>query len=200
MSENNISIQKQIDKYISQMIDYNKKSKSVFEANEQNTLEPNILSDHIYSGNDLEFSNNEDAENQYKKFKKENPRKGYIQVKTLTVRRTYPVEGAKVTVYITFDDKQKYIITSTSADSSGLTPLIALPATKKEEADNPNSINPYTSYTVVVEHPDFLPMYFYNVPVFENIISTQTAEMILKSAAAPGQTKIEVYEREPANL
>lgn len=222
MPNNNIPIDKQIQKYINQMYEFHNRNKKSIPVSSINVpsmdSSNNSPTESTYSSpqkrpgcnkidNPQDFFKYEDGlvsskngEKLYEEYKKLNPEKGYLQVQTLAARRTYPVPSAKVTVLVLLDDNEKYVISTTTTDSAGLTPVITLPATQKYRSETPECLTPYTSYTVVVEHPDFLPMIFYNVPIFEDIVSSQTADLVLKSVAAPGQTKIEVMEEEPTSL
>ena len=87
-------------------------------------------------------------------------------MQALTARQTFPVTNAKVYIIKTFGNDKGYLITTAETDESGLTPEFELPAVAKEKSETPGSENPFTTYTIIVEHPDFVTMKFENVPVF----------------------------------
>lgn len=127
-------------------------------------------------------------------YKLENPATGYLRVQTLTARRAYPVKDSYVMVTKNLDSGKSQVFSVNTTDESGLTPVIELPAKDKEESETPDSSVPYAVYTIIVDHEGFLPMIFHNVPVFEGVVSMQTADLIPISAAEPGQSIIDVYE------
>lgn len=222
MQENNISQEELINKYKNELMAYykNVKRKYNLENSTQTAAMQNEVPEKTNQEELQQITNNEipntqeltqplnvpeqlnsdkelSAEELYKIFKKENDNVGYLKVQTLTARRTFPVPNAKVYVIKSFDKDKNYLITTAETDESGLTPIFELPAKSKEVSETPGVDHPYTTYTIIIEHPDFITMKYENVPVFEGVISTQTADMVLKSAATPKEFIINVDEQEP---
>lgn len=224
--EENKSLQDMINKYSKDLMEYYRNIKknntavetatvSISSVNEKGTEETiveekNTLSEenNIEKEPDININNSNPqqenigtndvtAKELYDEFKKENSKTGFLKVQALTARQTFPVTNAKVYIIKTFGNDKGYLITTAETDESGLTPEFELPAVAKEKSETPGSEKPFTIYTIIVEHPDFLTMKFENVPVFENVLSIQTANMVLKTAATPYELIINVDEQKP---
>ena len=224
--EENKSLQDMINKYSKDLMEYYRNIKknntavetatvSISSVNEKETEETLVEEkNRLPEKNDIEKEsdtniNNTDqqpeiietndvtAKELYDEFKKENNKTGFLKVQALTARQTFPVTNAKVYIIKTFGNDKGYLITTAETDESGLTPEFELPAVAKEKSETPGSENPFTTYTIIVEHPDFVTMKFENVPVFEDVLSIQTANMVLKTAATPYELIINVEEEKP---
>lgn len=122
-----------------------------------------------------------------------------MKAQIFTARRTYPVKGATVTVSKTFPEG-KYIIAVETSDESGNVPTITLPALKKELSDRPSAELPYTTFDMKVEHPSFNTMYYYNIPIFEGILSEQNVDLVPLASTPSDSDFDKVIEKEPPSL
>lgn len=120
------------------------------------------------------------VESAFKTFSEKYPDKGYIRVQAFTARRSFPVEGARVIISKDFPEGE-YILADFVTDSSGMTDTAIVPAQKKELSQSPGTTNPYTSYNVRVDHPDYVPEFYKDIPVFQDIVSLQIADLLPKS-------------------
>ena len=135
----------------------------------------------------------------YQTFKLKNPKTGYLKVRAMTARRTYPVEDAMIEVSKTFESG-KYVIGTLITGIGGVSEVIELPAPDKSLSESPGNTDLFTTIDVIVSREGYIEMYYKNLPVFDGITSIQTADLLPISAASDGMTSIEVIEREPTDL
>ncbi len=139
------------------------------------------------------------VENMYELYKEEHPMTGYIKVHAFSARRTYPVPNATVEIGKNFP-QGRYVIAVLKTDSSGLTQTIPVPAAPKALSQQPGVKQPYSAFDIYIKHPNFADMRFYNVEVFQDVVSTQIADMVPYAVIPQGQTEVDTYERQPRNL
>jgi len=127
---------------------------------------------------------------------------GTLKVQAFTARRTYPVPGAEVTISKETPEGEE-IFFKGQTDISGQVPSISLPGVKAIDSFNPkidfqDTVSTY-SYNITVTHPDFLTMIYYNVPVYEGIMSIQSADMIPKSVSTDPNAPI-VFNQQQSKI
>lgn len=112
-------------------------------------------------------------------FIKNNPQSGTLRVQVFAGGRVFPVSSAKITVVLELKNESREMFEGLS-DINGIIDGIQLPAPEKEMSQSPSQSAslPYSSYTVYVEHPDFVSAVFREVPVFSGTKSIQGAELI----------------------
>ncbi|MEG1447768.1 MAG: hypothetical protein RR048_06490 [Oscillospiraceae bacterium] len=133
---------------------------------------------------------------QFELYKKEHSALGKLVIKAYTARRAFPVEGSIVEVAKVFPTG-KYIISRTTTNESGMTDTLLLPTARKPMSLEPGEPKPYATYTVTVYDPRFVPTRISNVPVFDDITSVQTVDLIPPAANSTGKEIIEYTAYEP---
>lgn len=125
--------------------------------------------------------------------------KGFLKTQVFTARRTFPVSKATVTVSKNFPEG-RFVIATETTDESGNAPMITLPAVSKSLSNSPSGALPYTAYDMTVSHPNFNTMYYYNIPIFEGILSEQNVDLI-PLASTPSESGFDkIIEKEPPSL
>ena len=110
---------------------------------------------------------------------------GKLIVRALTAGGALPVEGANVTGFGA-DTQNKEIYYQFFTDSSGQTEAFILPTPAKSLSQSPGKASPYATYNIVVEREGFFSIQALLVPVFSEITSIQTVDMIPKGYANTG--------------
>lgn len=124
---------------------------------------------------------------------------GGLIIQASTSKRTYPVSGASVTV--TKKTPAGVIeLYKELTDISGMTPPMSLPGipeaqTLSPSADYQDLADKY-SYDIVVTHPKYVTMMYYQVPVYEGVISVQGVDFIPKAASGAPDVPIKINERQ----
>lgn len=129
----------------------------------------------------------------FKNYQQVFPNIGYIMVQTLTARRAFPVANAIVEISKDFI-QGRYVISRQITDMSGQIEKVEVPAVSKDFANSPGNNHPYTTYTIVVKHPEYATLTFKDVPVFEGIMSWQTVDMVPLSVANGSDEQTEFEE------
>ncbi len=136
----------------------------------------------------------------YDNFLKKNPYTGTLKVQVFTARRAYPVANAEVEISKNFPEGS-YIIGVYTTNDQGLIPILKLPTPSKDLSFIPdNDEQAFATYDVKVRHKDFIEMHYRDVPIFQDIMSLQAADMTPKPLALDGQEYIEIQEEEPSDL
>lgn len=113
----------------------------------------------------------------YDDFISKNTKSGKLRVQTYASNQVFPIQNARVIVEKSFDDGiHRFIEEYTDID--GVADNIVLPTKSKELSLSPGDAIPYSTYTVRVTHPQFSPVTFHNVPIFEAIESMQPVAML----------------------
>ena len=103
---------------------------------------------------------------------------GYLIVKVSTARGAIPLEDATVNVRGSTPEDSGVQI-SLQTDRSGLTEKISLPTPDPSASAAPNSgVVPYSGYNIEVFKEGYVPLEFYNVPIFPSVTSIQPAVMV----------------------
>ena len=108
---------------------------------------------------------------------------GGLIVRVTTLKGLYPVEGAAVTVY-TDDGTERTEYASMTTDESGKTETIQLAAPNKLLSESAGaSAQPYSRYNISVLANGYIENIHMNVPVFDGVVSVQTADLLSVAAA-----------------
>lgn len=81
-----------------------------------------------------------------------------------------PADGATVTIT---DPKSNVVLEELKTDSSGQTPIIALPTPPLEYSMNSDLPRPFNEYNVTVTYPEFFEASVYNVQIFPSTTAIQ---------------------------
>ncbi len=112
----------------------------------------------------------------FEDFISNNPKAGKLRVQTYAASQVFPIQNARVLVEKEFDDG-RFTFKEEYTDIDGVADEIILPTKSKSLSLTPEEAIPYTTYTVKVTHPQFSPITFHNVPIFESIESLQPVAM-----------------------
>jgi hypothetical protein len=119
------------------------------------------------------------AENEYKdydEFLNENPGRGLLEVQVFAASRAFPVRDARVVVMKDIGDRT-YAFYDMRTDISGIASNMILPTKSRELSVRPDNVAPFTTYTVSVEHPDYVNTTLRNVTIFDGVKSILPVEM-----------------------
>ena len=128
---------------------------------------------------------------------------GYIIIQASTARKAVPVPGAHVTIS-RYTSEGEVLHKIAVTDVNGKTPVVALPAASRELSQQPGVDHPYTSYTVRINAPGYIPVRDFRVPVYGGVTAIQPVELIpLPEPQASGQGEIgsiDIVESGPQDL
>lgn len=124
---------------------------------------------------------------------------GKLIIQTTTARESFPVQGVNVTVSEAGAQAgtPPTLLYSAVTDSSGRTPVFDLQAPPRSASQKPSSTPPYASYTVQVEHPDYLPVSIIDVTIFDGVVSTLPVFMVPRGEAAGPKAEVSVIPPPP---
>ncbi len=102
----------------------------------------------------------------------------------------YPVENAKVTIFLgEYEDMN--VIDTDLTDNSGKTKVFSLPTPDKNLSMAPDlSQRPYATYNMLVESDGFLKNIHLNIPVFSGITSIQRSDLIIDADQSDSEPQI----------
>ncbi len=129
----------------------------------------------------------------YVDFIAQNPKSGKLRVQAYASTQVFPIQNARILVEKEFDEGT-YTFVEDYTDIDGVADGIILPTKSKALSLTPGEAIPYATYTVKVTHPQFSPITFHNVPIFESIESLQPVAMQPLSRPAVYE---DVYEDAP---
>ncbi len=147
---------KTIDEYISELREYQKRSKNYISVN---------------STVNNDFS----------------PYRGRLIFNITHSRGTFPVPNALITLY-----DGDTIINAVNTDESGKSPTLTLDAFDKKFSESPTSDNRNITkfYNAKIEADDFVSVLIQNIPIYENITTLQSYDMLFRSAAENQEMQI----------
>lgn len=102
---------------------------------------------------------------------------GFLVVRVSTARGAIPLENATVSVRGT-SPQDSDIMYSLETDSSGLTPRLPLPTPPKSNSLSPNQDTPYSLWSIDVFCKGYATATFEGVPVYPEITSVQSAQLV----------------------
>jgi hypothetical protein len=89
------------------------------------------------------------------------------------------IEGATVRIRSTNNTGDSTLIAEMTTNNAGLTPTIELPAPPKELSLDPlNELQPFSTFTVEVESPSFVPVRIEGSQIFDSIRSIQPVRLV----------------------
>ena len=111
-----------------------------------------------------------------------NTESGTLRVEAFASDRAYAIENARVMIFLPLESGNITVFDGLT-NISGASVPVRLPAPPKALSMQPSEtrVLPYATYTVFVEHPQFVRAVFTNVPVFSGIESIQPVQMLAKS-------------------
>ena len=124
-----------------------------------------------YSINDQNFINSES----YQKFLRDNPSRGYLNIRAYAANQAIPISGLKIVVSTDINN-DKVVFFEGSTNSSGVIGGIALPAPSL----NPNNLDAPNKTTYSIEatyEPDSLKK-IYSVNIYENVSVIQNINIV----------------------
>ena len=122
---------------------------------------------------------------------------GYLIVRVSTARGAIPLQNATVSVRGS-TTQNSGIIYSLETDESGLTPKLPLPAPPRNNSLSPNGEVAFSLWNIDVFSKGFVSAHYLNVPVYSEITSVQSAELV---PLGEGFAKSETFnESETPNL
>ena len=139
---------------------------------------------------DGQSENSPQAQEQFEQFVQNYPARGVVKTQVFTARRALPVEGALVRLCKLFPDSI-YTISAQYTDQSGKTEGVSVPAMDQSFSQSPGPVDPYLNYRIYVTHPDYVTTIIDNVPVFENVVSIQSVDMVPKAASTYPERRID---------
>lgn len=102
---------------------------------------------------------------------------GYLIVRVSTARGAIPLANATVSVRGS-TPQNSGIVYSLESDISGLTPKLPLPAPPRSNSLSPNQDVAFSLWNIDVFAKGFITAHYSNVPVYSDITSIQSAELI----------------------
>ncbi len=95
---------------------------------------------------------------------------GFLIAEARTANGAIPIEGARVYVYAS-DDERNDVIYSLRTDISGRTERVALKAKSKELSMSPGNAQPFEIYNITVTAEGYYSSDKSRVPIFEGVTS-----------------------------
>lgn len=105
------------------------------------------------------------------------PQTGTLIVRTFVSRAQIPVPGSTVVVARTVGQQQE-ILAVRITDESGIAGPIELPAPEVASSLSPDQVDPFSSYTLLVEHPGFEVATFLDLQVFPGVQTIQDVPLV----------------------
>lgn len=215
---NNQDLQRMIEKYEKELIKYAEENGAFDKRNPENEKEEKVLpvvsvvSSPDNTGREADITElegtNPDSYNSGRKepsysdindFRRRNSGKGEMKIQAFSGRQSFPVVGAEVTVSKDFADGT-YTFFTELTDTSGIVDNLSLSTPESGVANENNEILPYSTYTLRVTHPFFRTTSYFNVPVFDGIMSIQPVNLIPKTGTPLDDEDIVYNEIEPVDL
>ena len=104
---------------------------------------------------------------------------GTLFVRTFVSRAQLPVPDATVIVSKAEPDGRQKLLAIRKTDESGVAGPIALESPERAESLSPDHNGaPFSSYTLVVEHPNYLLEVFENLQIFPGVETVQDVALI----------------------
>lgn len=103
---------------------------------------------------------------------------GSLIVRVFASRAQLPIEGATVLVSQRDDQGLHQLLSALVTDESGIAGPISLPAPDMVLSQNPGTPLPFSSYSLVVEHPGYQVAVFRDLQIFSGVETTQSVPLI----------------------
>lgn len=114
------------------------------------------------------------------------PQTGTLLVRTFVSRAQLPVSGATAIVAVASADGRHQILGVRITDESGLAGPFTLPAPDVSSSQAPNQDLPFSSYLLLVEHPDYEMAAFLDLQVFPGVQTVQDVPLVPRQSQGPG--------------
>lgn len=113
---------------------------------------------------------------------------GSLVVRAFTSRAQLPVAGATVIISSRTKDGRHQVYSIQSTDESGGTRPFQLEAPDVGLSQTPGDPEPFSNYSLVVEHPEYYLASFENLQVFSGVETVQNVPLApLPRPAVPGE-------------
>ena len=106
------------------------------------------------------------------------PQTGSLIVRTFTSQAQLPVSGATVIISSREQDGRRKVFSIQTTDESGGTKPFELEAPDEALSMGPGQATPFSSYSLVVEHPEYFLATFEQLQVFPGIETVQNVPLI----------------------
>lgn len=103
---------------------------------------------------------------------------GSLIVHVYASRAQLPIQGATVLVSQPDGQGRHQLLSVLITDESGVAGPISLPAPDAALSQSPGSPLPFSSYSLVVEHPGYQVAVFENLQIFSRVETTQSVPLI----------------------
>lgn len=123
---------------------------------------------------------------------------GTLIVRVFVSRAQFPVSGATVIVSTPNGDGRYRLVSIQQTDESGVAGPVTLYAPDKSESLTPgNNGTSFSSYTLVVEHPDYQLAVFDDLQIFSGVETVQDVPLIPLSASGRDQSDTTTVTPQP---
>ena len=117
---------------------------------------------------------------------------GSLVVRTYTSQAQLPVAGATVIISSRAADNRHQVYSIQSTDASGGTKPFQLEAPDIGLSQSPGDLQPFSNYSLVVEHPDYYLATFEKLQIFPGVETVQNIPLVpLPRPAVPGEDAAE---------
>lgn len=115
----------------------------------------------------------------YEEFLKNNPQTGTLRMQVYATNQAFPIGNARVRVLLELADSAREMFVGLT-DTDGIIASIPLPAPDVAMSQQPSESRylPYSLYTTIIEHPNYVSAKYTNVPIFSGIESIQGVELV----------------------
>ncbi len=108
---------------------------------------------------------------------------GGFQAEITSLSDNFPIENA--TIDIATVENPSRILEEVKTSSSGLTPLIYLPAPPLEYSMTPSEIRPYSEYVLNISAPGYEPIQINGAEILAGVVAKQSASLLPQSPNMP---------------
>ena len=106
------------------------------------------------------------------------PQTGSLVVRTFTSQAQLPVSGATVIISSREQDGRRKVYSIQTTDESGGTKPFELEAPDEALSMSPGQAAPFSSYSLVVEHPEYFLATFEQLQVFPGVETVQNVPLV----------------------
>ena len=119
------------------------------------------------------------------------PQTGSLAVRVFTSQAQLPVSGATVIISSRAEDNRHNVFSIQTTDSSGSTQSFQLDAPDPALSQSPGGESPFSSYSLVVEHPGYYLATFEKLQIFPGIETVQNVPLVPLPQPPAGQDAAE---------
>lgn len=103
---------------------------------------------------------------------------GSLIVHVYASRAQLPIQGATVLIFQADGQGKQQLLSALITDESGVAGPVTLSAPDITLSQSPGTPVPFSSYTLVVEHPGYQVAVFENLQIFSGVETTQSVPLI----------------------